>query len=242
MLVLAVSLMVFAACGKSDADKAENAVDGFLSAITAFDFSEASNYIDEDSDFYNNDFSAMISGLGLDVSDVDDSFDFKEYMNANFEEMFAGLDFLSYDVSGFVDSLVDLFLGSCSYEIGNIEVADDKATAAISVTFPDMDSIDFDKIVENASGALGLDDDALGEEFLQYVLDKAGADDIDALNYLSQEDLTGYLTGFLQESGVISDMFDYMLSEVEAQLDTNTEDGELELELIDGNWLIVGEK
>ena len=238
ILVLAMSLMVFAACGNSDADKAEEVANSFLSAVTTFNFSEALNYMDEDSDFYNDSFGDMISEFGINASDMED-FDLKEYMSSTFNEMFAGIDFLSDDIDSFVDSFVDLVLDNCSYEIEDIEVADGKATAAISVTFPDMDSIDFDEIAENASSNLGLDDDALGEEFLQYVLNELGTDDTDALNYISEDDLARYFAGFFADSGIISEMFNYMLVEIEDQLDTYTESGELELELIDGNWLIV---
>lgn len=275
LMALAMSMMVFAACGsddddeddKSDKKKVEETVDGkksknsktvtadddeaeveatvtaFMDAYTTLDFAKALNYIDADSDA----FDSFISSFDLDASDIDRNFDFREYFYESMGELMDeleayGLGFMEDSVNDFVDGCLDMMISKFSYKIKDVKVNGDKATAKISVTLPDMESIDFDDIAENAMGDLDIDEDAIQTEFMEYAMNKLGTDDISDLQYLSQEDAINLLFGYLEDSGLVSEIFDYMLEQAKDQLDTETEESTLMLELIGGDWLIVDNK
>jgi len=110
------------------------------------------------------------------------------------------------------EDLVDQIFEKISVSVDSVEVDGDKATAKCTLSAPDFESMD----------------SAMDDELQTEIFESLTEEEMEAIENGDQE--------------VMSKVMTLMLEKGIEKMDTATETSELELEKIDGEWLIVGEK
>lgn len=226
LLSLVLALSMVAGCGangkkeevnkeKTPEELVEEVAKGYMDACCDLDIKGTVKYISPDSDMYE-------AHSEVDADELIDSLIPAEVSQIIGEDN--------------VDKLVDKILKLMSYEIGDIEIDEDKATVEYVMTAPDYESIEMD---ENKMLAdLGLENE---EDIMKVMIDILEVkDEVEAqekLEAMTEEEAAAFMGDVMEEIGVVDYIIDLM-----SEADTTDTKGTIELEKIDDEWLIVADE
>ena len=221
LLSLVLALSMVAGCGangkkeKTPKDLVEEVAKGYMDASCKLDMKKTLDYIDPDSEMY------------------------QAHSEMNADELLNSM--IPADVSQMlgednVDEIVEKVLELMSYEIEEPEINEDKATVDYVLKTPDFESIELDE--EKMAADLGLDNEEAMMNVMLKILDaKDEAEAQEKLDAMTVEESTELIKKLMDEIGLIDYIVDLL-----AAADTTDVKGTIELENIDGKWLIVADE
>lgn len=211
VLALVLAMMMLASCGgaqpaqeaKTENPEAEirTTISGFMDAVFDVDTEKAKTYTSDES---------VVDEINSSLN-IDDNLD---KALSSFESTAGGM-FPTDKLRTYLTSIFKKIFKTVTYDITNIEINGDTATASLTINVPDMDnldmsSIDMESIMAQALGFDISDPQSVVTEFIS----RTG---------LSMEDLTAkYST---DQSALISDLFDAFSDEFEKMFEMAGDEG-----------------
>ena len=194
--LVAIMTISVVSCGSSDKSKIEKTVKGYTDALSKCDFKSAFEYLDEKPDdslaFENKE--AMGSYMAEKLSDQMAMGDVTEYF------------------SPIINKLIDKMFDSISYEIKDITVNGDEATAKVALTRYALDKLDLKSMINNS--------------------------DFDFNSFLNELAKKGEIKTEQDATKAVFEKISEMLDEVIDKTEQSTEEKELPLVKKDGNWFV----
>lgn len=219
---LVAAILLISGCGadKNAQTEVTDTVTAFLNSAMDLDAEGALACVDESSDYYG--YCAENGPLGLNAEALDP---------ANF--LGDGTDELLGDSGDkFIDGIIDLLRRHSSFTVDSVELTSkNKATAAVTMTLPDFDSVDTDSLTDG--GELPFD----VEDFLAYAADKGY--DQDAFLALDQSDGENLIFEYMQSAGYLDGVIETVLSALDKNVTADSLPIEFTLRRSGGKWKII---